>query len=300
MKKPKVLIIAGPTASGKTSLALELAIQFSGEIISADSRQVYRSLDIGTEKIKPGEMQGIPHHLIDVVDVGTVYSAADFKRDASEAIVDITGRKHLPIIAGGTFFYTSVLLEKSSPAEVEPNEELRSYLNDFNTEALYRQLETVDPKRAAEVDKNNKRRIIRALEIIAEKGSVPPVKASQTPYDALTLAIDRPREELRARIRARAEAALERGLIEETKELLSANISAGRLSEIGLEYRLVLEYLEGKLSDAELIQKLEEKVWQYAKRQLTWLKRDEDVIWVDPTDRERIVSLVKKWLNDIH
>ena len=296
MKKSKLLVVVGPTASGKTSLSISLAKQFKGEIISADSRQVYRSLDIGTEKVTEKEMDGVQHHLIDVVDVGTVYSATDFKRDAEEVIRDCTNRGRLPIVAGGTFFYIDVLLGKAATADVEPNEELRDYLNDFNTEALYRQLETVDPVRASTIDKHNKRRLIRALEVVSAKGRVPQEADNDCPYDVLLLGIERSREELRARIRARAEAALTRGLVEETKDLLEQNVSAGRLSEIGLEYRLVLQYLNGELSDTELIQRLEEKVWQYAKRQLTWLKRDDAIRWVDPVDRERIFSTVETWL----
>ncbi len=224
MKKPKLLVILGPTASGKTSLAIELAKRFAGEVISADSRQVYRALDIGTEKISAEEMDGVRHHLIDVADIGTVYSAADFKRDATEAISEIKSRSHLPIIAGGTFFYVDVLLERSQTADVEPNEELRNYLNDFNAEALYRQLEAIDPTRASTIDKHNKRRLIRALEIIAEKGSVPNATESTCPYDVLILGIERSREELRARIRARAEAAPWRGRVEETKGRLDQKI----------------------------------------------------------------------------
>ena len=296
MNKPKVLVLVGPTASGKTALSIELAKHFSGEVISADSRQVYRALDIGTEKISPAEMQGVRHHLIDVVDVGTIYTAADFKRDATEAIGEICSRSHLPIIAGGTFFYVDVLLGKVPTADVEPNEELRAYLNDFNTEALYRQLEEVDPERAMNIDRHNKRRLIRALEIVAAKGLVPTTTSEQKQYDTLILGVERTRTELRTRIRARAEAALKRGLVAETKKLLEQQVSAGRLSEIGLEYRLVLAYLNGTLAESELVDQLEAKVWQYAKRQLTWLKRDTSIIWVDPLDREAIFSTVRDWL----
>lgn len=294
--KPKLLIIVGATASGKTSLSIDLAKEFTGEIISADSRQVYRSLDVGTEKISPNEMQNIPHHLIDVVDVGTIYSARDFARDADVAIADISKRNKLPIIAGGTFFYIDVLLGRAKTAEVEPNEELREYLSDFSPEALYGQLEALDPKRAMGIDRHNKRRLIRALEIVSEQGTVPEIKDQECPYDVLLLGIERTREELRARIKARAEKALERGLVEETRKLLEATVSAGRLSEIGLEYRLVLQYLDGELTEEQLIEKLEQKVWQYAKRQLTWLKRDSTIEWVTPGKRDEIIKLVKNWL----
>lgn len=296
MKKPKVLVIVGPTASGKTSLSIELALRFGGEIISADSRQVYRKLDIGTEKITEAEMNGIPHHLIDVADIEETYTAHDFKRDATKAITDITTRGKLPIVAGGTFFYVDVLLGKSPTAHVTPNETLREHLSEFSADMLYQQLERLDPARALSIDKHNKRRLVRALEIIAAEGKVPPDTPTDCPYDVRLIGIERNRDELRARIRARAEAALSRGLVNETKHLLNSGISPDRLSEIGLEYRLVLQHLNGEISLEDLPQKMEEKVWQYAKRQLTWLQRDPDITWYTPEDTERVFSDIETFL----
>ena len=295
-QKPKIVVIVGPTASGKTPLAIELAKKFNGEVVSADSRQVYRGLDVGTEKISPKETQGIPHHLIDIVDVGAIYTSVDFRRDADTAIRDISGRGKLPIIAGGTFFYVDTLLGKVSPAEVEPDREFRAGLELKDTDVLFRMLENQDPRRALDIDSENRRRLIRALEIVNVLGNVPASKLEVCPYDVLMIGILTDPVELRARIRARAESAITRGLVEETKILIENGVSKERLKEIGLEYRLVLEFLDGMYDEATLIQKLEEKVWQYAKRQRTWLKRDQSIHWFSLSDTKKIFSTVTTFL----
>ncbi|MFT7507364.1 MAG: tRNA dimethylallyltransferase [Acidimicrobiales bacterium] len=296
--KPKVVVIVGPTASGKTALALTLAKKFSGEVISADSRQIYRRLDIGTEKITPEEMDSIPHHLIDVCDVETVYNASDFKDAGTQAITEICSHGNLPIIAGGTFFYIDTLLGKIVAPEVPPNPELRAHLEELSTEMLFAQLERTDPERSFTIDRDNKRRLIRALEIGQALGSVPKqhILLEDLPYDVLTIGIQTNKVELRARIRARAEQALTRGLIEETQELLDSGVTHERLSEIGHEYRIVLAYLAGSLDDQALIQKLEEKNWQYAKTQSTWLKRDDSIQWFEHDDIENITKAVATFI----
>lgn len=295
-QKPKVLVIVGPTASGKTSLSIALAKRFQGEVISADSRQVYRRLDIGTEKITERDMQDIPHHLIDVADVDAVYTAVDFAKAGQEAIQAITTRHHLPIVAGGTFFYVDALLGRTVVPEAPPNPELRAELEALSLEALQSRLLALDPRRAATVEQSNPRRLMRSIEIAEALGYVPELEQRESPYDVLTLGIEVDRAVLRARLRSRAQSALERGLIEETKTLLDSGVSRERLSEIGLEYRIIMEYIDGVLTDEQLIQKLEEKNWQYAKRQRTWLKRDESIVWIDPTNADHITSIVEKWL----
>jgi len=299
MIKPKIVIIVGPTASGKTSLSIAIAKKFNGEVISADSRQVYRDLDIGTEKVLAEEMDGVVHHLLDVVDVEQVYTAADFVRDADAAIDTITANGNLPIVAGGTFFYVDALLGRKILPEVSPNTKLRAELEQKNSQSLYSALQKLDPHRAAQIDKDNKRRLIRALEIVQALGQVPTNRDAQPDcrYDALIIGIETDRTELRARIRARAESALERGLIDETKQLLDDGVSRERLSEIGLEYPLVIQYIDKVLTKQELIQKLEEKNWQYAKRQLTWLKRDEAIEWFRPENRFAIFRRIHTFLS---
>lgn len=295
--KTKIILIVGPTASGKTVLSLEIAKKFNGEIISADSRQVYRGLDIGTEKITREEMAGIPHHLIDAADIETIYTASDFKNDAENAIKNITENNKLPIIAGGTFFYIDALLGKVTTPNVPPDHELREQLEKIPAQTLFSALRKLDPKRAVRIDPQNKRRLIRALEIIKSLGQVPaPEQKQSDSYEILCIGIEVDRDVLRTRLRIRAQHALERGLVEETKKILESGISRERLTEIGHEYAVVLDYLDGSFSDAELIQKLEEKNWHYAKRQLTWLKRMEHVHWFRYND-PAIFTTVKTFLH---
>lgn len=297
--KPKIITIVGPTASGKTSLSLLIAEKFSGEVINADSRQVYKGLDIGTEKITKDEMAGVPHHLLDVAEIERVYTATEFKRDAEIAIAEITKRGNIPIIAGGTFFYIDTLLGSKSAAPVPPNPQLRAKLEQLDESELFSMLEKKDPRRAAEIDKHNKRRLVRALEIIQELAHVPEMPTSiECPYDVLKIGILVDKKVLRERLRDRAAAALEKGLVEETKGLLSAGITKERLMEIGHEYRVVLEYLDGELTQDGLIQKLEEKNWQYAKRQMMWLKRDADIKWFEREDTTSIFDVTSRFLKN--
>lgn len=317
MEKPKVIVIVGPTASGKTALSLLLAKQFSGEIINADSRQVYKKLDVGTEKITKEEMGGIPHHLLSIVDINTVYTAMDFKKDAEIAIAEITTRRNLPIIAGGTFFYIDTLLGKMGTSPVEPNWKLRAELEKHSSETLFKLLQVKDPRRSNTIEKDNKRRLIRALEIVHELQSVPEQNSKEeSPYDVLTIGISVDKEVLKERLRTRAQDALIRGLIEETQSLLATRVSRDRLSEIGLQYKVVMEYLDSHsntenrkaevrgqtpyspMTNAELIQKLGEKNWQYAKRQLLWLKRNEDIVWFKREETDAISTLVSEFLKN--
>jgi tRNA dimethylallyltransferase len=295
--KPKIIVIVGPTGSGKTSLSLLLAKQFDGEVINADSRQVYRGLNIGTEKITHEEMNGVPHHLIDIVDVKDVYTAANFKKDAEKVIAEITARGNLPILAGGTFFYIDTLLGKMGAAPVPPNPELRAELETKTTKELFTELTKKDARRAESIDPHNRRRLIRALEIIDTLASVPIATIPiDCPYDALIIGLDVDPVELRRKLRARAEQALSKGLIEETKNLLAQGVSKDRLLEIGHEYRLVLAYLDGEITNDELIQKCEEKNWQYAKRQKMWLRRDETIRWFKRDDENTMCDAVREFL----
>ena len=297
--KPKIIVIVGPTGSGKTSLSLEIASRFDGEVISADSRQVYKKLDIGTEKITETEMDGVPHHVIDVADINTLYTATDFKRDAVCAIAEITKRGHTPIVAGGTFFYIDTLLGTMSAAPVAPNPRLRMILETQNTETLFAELEKKDPTRAHNIDRHNKRRLVRALEIIDAVTTVPiQHKKTESPYDVLKIGIQVDKILLRKKLRARAELAFKKGIINETKELLSSGVSTERLSEIGHEYRISMEFLNGHIDEKTLIQKFEEKNWQYAKRQLMWLKRDPNIVWFERESTEEIFKTITAFLSN--
>jgi tRNA dimethylallyltransferase len=296
-KKPKIVVIVGPTGSGKTALSIALGKAFSGEVINADSRQVYRGLDIGTEKITKAEMENIPHHLIDIIDPSEAYSAFDFKRDATKAVEEITARGHLPIIAGGTFFYVDTLLGKSVGAPAPQNPTLRAQLEEMSTKELYALLEAKDQRRSKTIEKDNKRRLVRALEVIDVLGVVPEVRTLECPYDVLMIGIRVDREKHREVLKVRGKKALEHGLIEELEKLLKHGASESRLSEIGLEYKEALSYLHGEITYERLLERFTEVNWQYAKRQLLWLKRYDEAVWFDaPVNAEEIKTTVAHFL----
>lgn len=266
-----ILCVAGPTASGKSARAVALAKEFDGEVISVDSRQVYRMLDIGTEKTSKEEMDGIPHHLIDILDPKDTYSAGDFVKDAERLIEEIRTRGKRPILAGGTHFYFDALLY-GLPEETEPDALLREDLEKRSNESLMQEIQARDPRRAERIDPQNKRRLVRALEIIATHGHVPERNLSEARYSVEWIVLNPERDELRSRIRTRLERALENGLIEEV-ERVRAYVGDTRLNELGLEYRLVGEFLRGERSEESLLPSLSTKVWHYARHQKAWLRK---------------------------
>lgn len=285
----QILLILGPTASGKSSRAVAEALARNGEIISVDSRQVYRGLDIGTEKISVSEMHGVPHHLIDIRSPLEPYSAGDFVQDATRLIADIHARGKLPILAGGTHFYFDALLN-GLPMGTDMNPKLREALEKLSDEELYARVLKEDPRRAHELDPKNRRRLIRALEIIDTLGTVPsrtihkghPCESQGCPlWDVEWIVIDPPREELRERIDARLKSAFLRGLIDEVRRVRD-EVGDARLNELGLEYRIVGEYLRGlpaqagERTEESLVPTLSAKLWQYARRQKAWLRKLHD------------------------
>jgi tRNA dimethylallyltransferase len=298
MTKPKAIAIVGTTASGKTALSIALAKHFNGEVISADSRQVYRGLDIGSAKVTTTEMAGIPHHLINVANPTDTYTGADFKGDGTIALADITNRGKLPIVAGGTFFYLELLKGTMQSAPVPPNPTLRAILEQKTTTELFTQLQTKDPRRAETIDPDNPRRLIRALEIIDAVGVVPEVTITELNYDWLTVGIDVPTEIINERIHTRIIERLKIGMIEEVETLHKNGVSWERLESIGLEYRYLALYLQNKLNKDEMIEQLTNKSRQFAKRQRVWLKRDQSIVWLPfPSDSEQADSLIKGFLN---
>ncbi|MFA5998020.1 MAG: tRNA (adenosine(37)-N6)-dimethylallyltransferase MiaA [Candidatus Paceibacterota bacterium] len=267
----QILCIVGPTASGKSSRAVAEALARGGEIVSVDSRQVYRGLDIGTEKITNEEMRDVPHHLIDIREPGEKYSAGEFVIDATRLIREITERGKLPILVGGTHFYFDALLS-GLPMGTDANPALRAELEKLPTEELYARVRSADARRAAELDPQNRRRLIRALEIIEAKGKVPTRTQSAPAYDVEWIVIDPPREELRARIDARLASAHERSLVEEVRRVRE-EVGDARLNELGLEYKIVGEFLRGERTEDSLLPTLSAKLWQYARRQKAWLRK---------------------------
>ena len=297
MAKPKVISIVGPTASGKSALAIDLALLFNGEVISADSRQVYRELDLGSGKVTTEEMKGIPHHLLDVANVNHTYTGTDFVKDANLALSDILKREKLPIIAGGTFFYIELLKGGSQSAPVEPNPALRAELEQLSDEQLFAKLDNLDSERAQNIDSKNRRRLIRALEIIDSLGKVPTISKKESNYDFLTIGIKINKDLLKQRIEQRLSDRLEKGMIEEVENLLKNDISSVRLHDLGLEYRYITEYLEDKITYEEMKEKIVIKSLQFAKRQYTWLKRDKSIFWFDfPVTLNKIENTVNNFL----
>lgn len=298
MKKlNKIVVIVGPTASGKTSLSIELARKFNGEVVSADSRQVYKGLDIGTGKVTKEEMQDVPHHILDIADPKDQFTVSDFVKAADTAIEDIVSRENLPIIAGGTFLYVDALLGKVAVAEVPPNELLRNELEKLSLEELQSRLKSLDPQRYADIDIQNPRRLIRSIEIAEAVGTVPKTEPKER-YEALMLGIDIKKEELHHNIHDRLVARIDDGMIEEVQNLHQNGLSYDRMNELGLEYRYIAKYLQGELTKEALLEVLETKIRQYAKRQMTWLKRYKEIVWIKKDEMERVEGLVEGFLRN--
>lgn len=296
MSKPKVIAIVGPTASGKTALSIAAAKKFSGEVVSADSRQVYIGMNIGTGKISLDEMDGVPHHLIDIADPVTVYTGADFVRDANVAIGTIIDRGHVPIVAGGTFFYIDLLRGKMQPAPVEPNEDFRNSLAHFKDDELFAQLQEKDVDRASNIDPFNRRRLVRALEVIEALGNVPLQVPTESPYEWLIIGVEVPNAPLHDKIKERLLSRIEGGMIKEVENLVSQGVTYERLDDLGLEYRYIGQYLQKKMTHEEMLEQLETKIRQYAKRQLTWLKRDSEIEWFSTDDHAAIFERMERFL----
>jgi len=317
--KQKIIVVAGPTASGKSDLAVKLAKKFNGEIISADSRQVYHGLDIGTGKITQKEMRGVPHYLLDVASPKRRFTVAQFKKLADKAIKKITRSGKLPIICGGTGFYIQALVDNLRIPAVKPDLKLRARLEKKTTEELFAGLKKLDPRRAKNIDPKNPRRLIRALEIIYKTGKAVPMinNSSQpplmlrggapslnlregwgelNPFATLFLGIKKSPEELARRIKIRLEKRLKQGMIKEVKNLRQQGVSWKRLDDLGLEYRWLAKFLQNKISREEMIAHLQKDIEHFAKRQMTWFKRDSRIRWVE--NYEQAEKLTEKYLKN--
>lgn len=293
-----VIIICGSTATGKSALAVEIAKLIDGEVISADSRQVYTGLDIGSAKITVPEMEGIPHHLIDVADPNTIFTVADFQKLAQEKIADIHARGKMPIICGGTGMYIDAVIYNTTFPEVIANPGLRKELEKYSAEELFEQLQTLDPDRATEIDSQNPVRLIRAIEIATELGSVPKMKQMDSIYETLFIGLELSKELLQERIITRIQNRIP-ALFDEIKKLHNSGISYERLYSFGLEYRYGSEYVQGNITLDEFNELLFTKTWQFAKRQMTWFKRKPKIRWFDPlNDQQKILQLVKDFIKN--
>ncbi len=275
MQKPKIIVVCGPTATGKSDRAVEIAksLVSGGEVISADSRQVYKYLDIGSGKIMPSEMQGIPHYMLDVCEPNEVYTVVDFQKEARKNIEDIFARGKTPIICGGTGMYIDAVVYNTVFPEVPSNEILRKELDNKTTEELQTTLQNLDRERYEDIDIYNRVRLIRAIEIATTLGSVPKLQ-KESPYDVEWIYLDFPDDALKERIHTRLCKRIDMGMVEEVQHLITKNLATyERLEGLGLEYRYIGRYLQGIISKDAMLTQLEMEIWHYAKRQRTWFKK---------------------------
>ena len=274
---PKLIVIEGTNASGKSSLGVELAARFGGEIVSADSRQVFRRLDLGSGKITPEEMKGVPHHLLDVRDPGEFFSMADFQRLAYESIDGILQRRRLPFLVGGTGLYVDAVADGYMLSDKAPDHSLRAHLETFETPELYRMLKEKLPD--TEIDPRNRHRVMRALERLEADDYRPAGKSPR--FRLLKLGVTWPRDILKQRIDERLEARLKAGMVEEVKALLDEGVSEEFMVKLGLEYKYLTWYLTGKIGYEQMVEELGNAIKKFAKRQMTWFRRDSRIHWLD-------------------
>ena len=281
MSLPKLIVIAGTNASGKSGLGIALAARYGGEVVSADSRQVFTGLDLGSGKVTAEEMNGVPHHLLDVCAPGDFYSMADFQRQAYAAIDDIIARGKIPFLVGGTGLYVSSVADGYVLSDIAPDLSYRDYLETFETPALYEMLKQLDPDTQA--DPKNRNRVMRTIERIHDGDMHANRKCPR--YETLRLGVTWEREVLKQRIDERMDMRLEQGMIEEVKNLLDAGVSKEFMIRLGLEYRYITQYLPGEIeTKEEMVEELLKAIKRFAKRQMTWFKRDKEITWLDMTN----------------
>jgi tRNA dimethylallyltransferase len=296
-RKDKVIVVVGPTASGKSALAVKLAKQFEGEIVSADSRQIYKGMDIGTGKITKKEMEGIKHYLIDVVTPKANFTLTNFKDMAEKKIQKILDKGKVPIITGGTGLYVAALVDNWQIPRVEPDEENRKILEEMSLKKMQEYLKKHDPKTYQKIDLKNKRRVARAVEVVMATGKsfIKLQDKKESKWDALWIGVGSEREKLYKKIETRVEKMFKMGLLEEVQNLAKKyDFSLGAMSGIG--YRQFKDYFEGKISLKEVGKLIKRDTRRYAKRQMTWFKREKRIYWI--TNSSQAKKLVKDFLNN--
>lgn len=291
----KLLVILGPTASGKTELSIKIAKKYNGEVVSADSRQVYKGMNIGSGKITKKEMQGVAHHLLDVANPKKRFTVAQYQRFALRAIKDIQKRGKLPILVGGTGFYIQSVVDGIVIPEVKPDWRLRKKLEKIALSELFKRLCKLDPKRAGIIDQNNPRRVVRALEIVLKlKRPVPAVRRNIPGFDTLQIGIFKSPDELKKHIKNRLLKRLKNNeMVNEVKKL-HKTLSWKRLEEFGLEYRFVAQYLQDKITKEEMIKKIQIESEHFTKRQMIWFKRSKEIHWIK--NQKEAQKLLKNFL----
>ncbi|MFA5870608.1 MAG: tRNA (adenosine(37)-N6)-dimethylallyltransferase MiaA [Candidatus Paceibacterota bacterium] len=291
----KIIVIIGPTASGKSDYAVKIAKKVKGEVISADSRQVYCGMNLGTGKITKKEMSGVPHYLIDVVNPWNTFTVSHYKTIGRKIIKDIIKRGKTPIICGGTGHYIEALVEGLIIPEVKPDKKLRKSLENKTTKELFLLLKKIDSKRAQTIDRNNPRRLVRAIEIATNLGYVPEKRYDPLPYETIWIGILKDAEILKKRIHIRLLSRIKKGMIKEIQNLhngkVGRKVSWKKLDDFGLEYRYVSRYLRGLITKEEMLSQLEKAIIDYSKRQNTWFKQNKAIHWIN--DYQEISSYIK-------
>ena len=293
MPRQKLIVILGSTASGKTDLSIKLAKKFNGEIISADSRQVYKGMDIGTGKITKKEMKRIPHYLLDVVLPSRKFSVAQYQKLALKNINKILKKNKIPFLVGGSPFYIYSVLESWTFPKLSPDWNLRKKLEKKSCEELFEILKKTDIKRSKDIDKKNKRRLVRAIEIAKKLGKVPLLK-KEIKFDSLIIGIKKPKQEIKELIEKRLYKRLKQGMIEEVRRLRKQGVSWKRLESFGLEYKWIALYLQKKIDHIGMISLLQKDTEHFAKRQMTWFKKDKNIKWIE--NYEKAKNLLRDFL----
>lgn len=306
MTKPKVIVICGPTASGKTALSIELAKKINGEIVSCDSMQIYKDMYIGTAKPTIEEMQGIKHYMLDFVSPDERYSVADYKKQAKQAIREIIEKGKVPIVVGGTGLYVDSLIYEIEYQNIEFDEKYRKQLEERSEkeglEALYNEAKKIDPEAITKISPNDKKRILRILEIYNATGKnkteqEKESRKNEVEFDYKVYAISWDREKLYDRINQRVDIMIDQGLIEEVQKIYSKYNKFPTAMQ-GLGYKEVLEYLEGKCNKQEMIDKIKQETRRYAKRQLTWFRKNKQTIWLDGQEKiQNNIEIILEGLN---
>ena len=276
--KPKLIAVVGTNASGKSGLGVELALRYGGEIVSADSRQVFRGLDLGSGKIAPEETRGVPHHCIDICEPNEFFSMADFQKKAYEAIDGILARGRQPFLVGGTGLYVEAVTEGYALSDTPPDLAYRAYLETFETPELYEMLRAALP--GTDVDAKNRNRVMRILEKLHDGDSGHGERMPR--YEVLKLGVTWPRDILEKRIRERLDRRMAAGMVDEVRSLMAAGATDEFLMKLGLEYRFLTRYIRGEFaSEADMREGLAVAIRQFAKRQMTWFRRDGEIVWLD-------------------
>jgi len=292
--KKLLIIILGPTASGKSEMAVKIAKKFNGEIISADSRQVYKDMNIGTGKITKKKMRAVSHHLLDVVSPKRKFTVFQYRKLALKTINKILNKNKIPILCGGTGFYIQAVIDGILIPEVPPDWKLRKELERKSTKELYQILKKLDQKRTKTIDKKNPRRLIRAVEIATKIGRVPILKKRPLPYPVLMIGVKKSLQELKKLIKKRFFRWLKQGLIKEVKNLKKMGLSWKKIEDFGIHYRVVAQFLQNKIDYKEMIENSLKEIQNYVKRQITWFKKDKRIKWI--RNYQEAEKLVKKFI----